>query len=352
MPTVEDPKFPRKLTTGGTAAARNLQAQLGNWRVDPICADLWHTNRAIRRNDTFIGLLDTATWVLYVAPCFGVTPEQARARGLVPAGTRIQSRGEAHRTLQEALSKYQIVPPALDPPPNLHLPRDLDLVIGSTSRERDAARTTTWRDVMPDYATGAAVHGNGACLVAFTDVPADRGFDGNSHQALECWVRNNIRPPVAPTFKRDALGFAIQRDALSYFVRFASSFNQEEWGATGSDVNVVFGTHAPAARDRGREIRDMPKEWAKHLVKVLARDLHLGYLEREKPGTFGGDERTNHPRDKPDKFFARIRSRGEADSTKVKRVFTAADTIADRPARGDRLQYQFTSFQDAEFRLT
>jgi hypothetical protein len=183
-----------------------------------------------------------------------------------------------------------------------NLPDDLELVSGSTSIEADAARTLKWSDVKPIY-------DKGACLVPWHR--EKDGFDGNSHPSLGYWIKNNenIDPKPGSGWQRTALGFAIQRDNAGYYVRFASGYNQGP-GSQISDQkkNTVFAPRSATGQakklDETRELRDLPKEWAQVLVAILARDLHQGYFTPE-PG---------------EKFFDRITSRNEHETTKLKRL--------------------------------
>lgn len=82
----------------------------------------------------------------------------------------------------------------------------------------------------------------------------------------------------------------------------------------GSDERGVF-TFEPRKRRPAadaREARDLPKEWGKKLVQILARDLHVGYLDTESNG----------------KFFERMISRNERETTKYKRLFLGDHRIA------------------------
>jgi hypothetical protein len=248
----------RKIKTDASPQAVALRTQQLNWRVHPVCQAIWAGNRDQSRNDTFVGLIDTDTWMTYLAPTFGVTPEECDRR----LGGKVQG-GERLRLLRDRLSRFQ------------NLPADLKLVASSTSKEADNARTLEWKEVN-------RVYGQGACLVPFKD--DGRGFDGNSHPCLTYWVKYHISPAPAGDWMMRALGFAIQRDKAGYFVRFASGYNQ----GAGSLVNnptksTVFADRAHAAKDSAREARDLPKEWAEELVRVLARDLHMGCFDSEPP---------------------------------------------------------------------
>jgi hypothetical protein len=77
----------------------------------------------------------------------------------------------------------------------------------------------------------------------------------------------------------------------------------------------TFTGRADAAKGEGRESRDMPKEWAQRLVIALAKDLHVGYFPQEAPRPSDPKDRT-----KEGKFFGRMVSRGEAETTKYKRL--------------------------------
>jgi hypothetical protein len=186
------------------------------------------------------------------------------------------------------------------------IPNDLTLVSGSTSAERDAARTFTWAQVKGVYGD------HGVCLVLFEQVAS--GFDGKSHQALKRWVERYISPAPAGDWYDRALGFAIQRDELGYYVRFSSSLNLKQ-GMAGSDT---FAVRVDPNQQAGRETRDLPKQWAQRLVAALASDLHAGYFPQEEPNAADPKDRTQSG-----KFFGRMVSRGENETTKYKRLYEA-----------------------------
>jgi hypothetical protein len=279
--------FPRKLMTGKGAVETALQANFGQWHVDPYCARLWDANRLLQRKDTFIGLLDTTSWTLYIAPCFGVEPQEWQRKLRLPRDTPLTDLRTRFATLRD-------------------LPADLELVSGSTSVEADAARSMTLEEVRRTYALGA-------CIVPWMD---ETKFDGHSHRVLALWVDNHpkINPKPAQFWQRQALGFAIQRDSLGYYVRFASGYNQWPWGAPqGSDtVNIRFEKRSLRATKAGynerRELRDLPKEWAIKLVEILARDLHLGHFPVPSRLDFS------------EKYFEKLISRGESRFSKYKRL--------------------------------
>lgn len=283
--------LPRKIKTDMSAAAVALRAQTQHWRVHPVCQAIWNTNRELSRNDTFVGLIDTETWVTYLAPTFGVTPDECeRSLGGKATG------GVLLLGLRQRLAKFD------------RLPDTLSLVAASTSKQADDAVRVPWREVK-------RVYGTGACLVAFKD--DGKGFDGNSHPSLGWWVKYNI-PHGGPAagWLNSALGFAIQRDAGGYFVRFASGYNQ----GAGSQVNnpdksTVFADRNNPALDRLREPRDLPQEWAEELVRILARDLEMGYFPAEPQSFLPGD------RTRENAFFGKMVSRNESQVTKYKRIY-------------------------------
>jgi hypothetical protein len=282
--------LPRKIKTDMSPDAIALRTQTRHWRVHPVCQAIWNTNRELSRNDTFVGLIDTETWVTYLAPTFGVTPDEC-ARSL---GGKVTG-GPPLRDLRERLAKFH------------KLPDSLSLVAASTSKQADDALRVTWREVK-------SVYGTGACLVAFKD--DGKGFDGNSHPSLGTWVRFNIRDRPAAGWIMTALGFAIQRDLAGYFVRFASGFNQGAGSQVDRrDKSTVFADRNKPALDRLREPRDLPQEWAEELVRILARDLDMGYFPTEPQSFLPGD------RTKPNAFFGKMVSRNESQVTKYKRIY-------------------------------
>jgi hypothetical protein len=299
-----------------------LRAQ--NWSVAPFCAALWAANKASRRSDTFIGIIDTDTWTIYLAPCFGVTADEALAK-LVPDDTLANAKEQASTTRHGpgwgVISRLKT--PKSDTIINIHavlnpvkarldicnVPDDLKLVASSTSREKDTQHVFTWAVIKGVYGP------RGACLVLFED--SKLGFDGKSHQAVKRWVEqhNVIAHPAAGWYSR-ALGFAIQRDKLGYYVRFSSTLNKKQ-GMAGGDT---FAGRVVPGKQAGREARDLPKEWAEKLVTILARDLHMGCFAVQPP----------NPKDKFDstgrnKYFGRMVSRGEGETTKYKRIHDPAD---------------------------
>lgn len=316
--------LPRKLFTDPSTNGAALRNRALHWHVHPTCIDLWRRNKERGRQDTFIGLIDTDTWTIYAAPCFGVTGEE----GLLKLPRILQIRkaeaaahvermnydkdrrkatpltdtmlsgatfetSELRKTVKERLDVHDV-------------PDDLVLVSGSTSAEADAARELSWSEVKGVYGP------HGACLVLFEQ--AKLGFDGKSHQAMKRWVDNHVSPRPAPDWWSRALGFAIQRDKVGYYVRFSSTLNLNQGMNQGSTFNARVN---PADQD-GRETRDMPKQWAQRLVLALANDLHVGYFPEETPNAADHKDRTQ-----PGKFFGRMVSRGEHETTKYKRIYEA-----------------------------
>lgn len=281
--------LPRKLLTGKGEQVGALQAQFSQWHVDPYCYRLWLANRMRRRRDTFIGLMDTMTWTLYIAPCFGVTPDECQAK----LGASADKLNAVLGNLRVRLTKFE------------NVPDNLQLVSGSTSIESDAARTLTWGEIKPIY-------GPGACLVPWSR--DKKGFDGHSHATMLAWIKHNpnINPKPGEGWAAKALGFAIQRDAEGYYVRFSSGFNQApQSNIADATKNVVFAERSSRGKllqlDKSHELRDLPKEWAMKMVEILARDLHMGY---HRPTLA----------DYTDPFFERMVSRGEHQTSKFKRL--------------------------------
>ncbi len=276
----------RKLL-GKSAEARALQAQFHLWKLEPFCKLLWTANRRRGRTDTFIGLMDTDTWTLYLAPCFGVTADECQAK----FGRSADNKDGALLALREKLTKFEA----------LH--DDLEVVSASPAVEVDETRKHRWSEVK-------GVYGKGACLVPF--YRSKPGFDGNSHPTLGLWIRNStdIAPKPAGDWLYRALGFAIQRDKEGYYVRFGSGFNHGA-GSQVTDPNrsTVFSSRSVSGifdeLDKKRDPRDLPKQWAEKLVEILARDLHMGYITPDDPS---------------EKFFDRMIARGDDQTSKFKRL--------------------------------
>lgn len=299
--------LPRKLLSGG--GGEKHQYRFAFWKVHPTCVALWVQGREAHRQDTYIGILDTDTWVLYVVPCFGIEPREARRIGLI-RNTEVVDGGVEIR-LREKLAKHE------------DLPNDTQLVSGSTARESDTARTATWGELKAVYGK------HGVCIAPFSEGAArgGKGFDGISHSCLRLWVEEHITPKPALGDSASgtlswwfrALGFAIQRDDLSYIVRFSSTLNQ---GAGQNPSHAMFvgqDAHAakPVASGETRDPRDMPKEWAQAIVLTLSHDLHLGAFRNPDREERNFDD----PRDRSTgKSFGRMLARNDTETTKFKRL--------------------------------
>ncbi len=288
MPPGEGPRsqpLPRKLL-GNTAEAQALQAQFGLWKVDSYCKLLWLTNKFRRRRDTFIGLMDTDTWTLYLAPCFGVTADECE-----------RCFGKSATNKDGTLLELRVRLATFD-----RLPDDLQVVASSPAIEDDGTRQYRWSEIR-------GVYGKGVCLVPF--YRSKPGFDGNSHPTLGLWIKhsNDITSKPAQDWLFRALGFAIQLDNLGYYVRFGSGFNHGAGSQVSDpDKSTVFARRSIKGQldelDKKRDPRDLPKQWAQKLVEVLARDLHMSYFQ---------------PQSDKD-FFDRMLARGDNQTTKFKRL--------------------------------
>jgi len=291
--------WPRRL--GADPAA---QEQAARWRVQEESVRAWLVNRMRGRRDTFIGLIDTDTGVLYLAPCFGIRPAEAK-RKLIRANVTVAG-GELEQLRRRCGRLHEI-------------PDDLELVIGSTAVEDEGSGRATWAEVR-------AVYERHALLVPFNEQKGN-GFDGNSHPTFRWWIDANTAPPPADGWWSRALGFGIQVDPLGYYVRFASTLNETPGMSGASTTTFVPRVSDPRdavfePRDKGatRETRDLPSEWARHLVHVLARDLHVGYFNAEPPA------RPDDERDRTvgGRFFGRMQARGDGEkTTKFKRITLA-----------------------------
>jgi hypothetical protein len=279
--------LPRKLKTGGRDAVE-LRRTIASWRVHPDCKALWQINKNKNRCDTFVGLVDTDTWVMYLAPTFGVPMSESKnflgARtsymDLIYKVKRDEIPGADLAKLREKLANFE------------DLPDYLIVVKASTSKEADNATQLTLQEVR-------AAYDKGACLVAFKD---QKGFDGNSHPSLVQWVLAQIQPHPAADWHQRALGFAMQRDRAGYFVRFASGYNQGAGSRITEERSTVFKGRAHSHLDKEHEPRDLPKEWSEVLAEVLARELGMGHFPLEE-GTRG-----------------RLTSRGESLTSKYTRL--------------------------------
>lgn len=264
--------------------------------------------------------MDTDILTIYLAPCFGVSGREAvskimglsrnEMKGIERAGAREiktwQKDNRKATTKDDLLlmnfgGEGSFVTEVRKRLAACLVPDDLEVFAGSTSREKDAARSFTWADVKRIYGDC------GACLVLIEQ--QKKGFDGKSHQACSAWVRAVLRPQPAESWFQRALGFAIQRDRQGYYVRFSSTLNQK----LGQGGAATFVARDDVEKKSSREPRDLPKEWSMQLLSVLSRDLKMAYHDFEAP----------RPRDRRDrtaanKLFGRMVSRNETETTKFK----------------------------------
>jgi hypothetical protein len=260
--------LPRKLKTSAWPAAAELRRSIALWRVHEDCKQLWQINKRQNRRDTFVGLVDTDTWVIYLAPTFGVPLfDSKNFLGVSTSYTdpikgpmRDEIPGRELSILRRRLANFEA------------LPDHLTVLKASTSKEADNATEVPLKEV-------TAAYDKGACLVAFRD---KNGFDGNSHPSLIQWVAAQIRPRPAESWDQRALGFAIQRDNAGYFVRFASGYNQGAGSLVTKEWSTVFHARAHQHLDKEHEPRDLPKEWSEVLTEVLARELEMGRFPLEE----------------------------------------------------------------------
>jgi hypothetical protein len=271
--------LPRKISP-------DITEQLRVAHVNAHCSGIWTAGRVGGRQDTFIGLINSEDWSFYLAPCFGVDP------GVVDGGSK-------------AVTANLIA--------TGNFPGTTDVKSNSTSAS-DATMVTVKKSVLE------AVYGAGN--VCYAELDPVKGFDGQSHKSLYRWINVNkatLGVSGAVTWEK-LLGFAIQRDNDSYYIRFASTLNEHP-GQSGESPTFVkkeieqqifflgcipWGTKTVDASNPAREPRDLPKEWSRFVETVLARDLGLALISRHN-----------------------IQSRGEGQFSRMTR-FTNAGAEGDR----------------------
>jgi hypothetical protein len=251
------------------------------------CRDLWKIAQEERPGDAFIGIIDRKDWTFYAAPCFGITRETVRQAfpGLdsVDISLRMNS-GDIPLSLPSDGSG-RVMP-------------EVQVVSSPTSGSPDLDRMVPLplREVLMTYGH------NNACIVVLDE---NGKFDGNSHKAMFSWIKRQCGTDVV---KKQALGFAIQRDQSGYYLRYASSLNERE----GQGLTETFReSREYRQRHPDREERDLPKDWARLAERVLARDLRLAVVSRE-----------------------RIVARDDSKTSKVTRVLPVPDLHLDRLHRG------------------
>ncbi|MBV8632209.1 MAG: hypothetical protein JOZ83_14875 [Silvibacterium sp.] len=285
-PIIPIPKnLPRKFTAWDQAEqARQLA------RVHPGCIDIWQRGRAAGRTDTFIGLVELDTMTLFLAPCFGVRESALPRTQDKFAHTKMLARSE--------------------------FPAHTVVIANSTSAKENVTTEHT-RAELED------VYGEGNVCFVWLDPEHGGKFDGLSHKALHKWVTEKGWHAGLKDIKNwwyRSLGFAIQRDKVGYYIRFASTLN-EFWGQINGATRTfeprpvklvgekaivtMYGLRkVPVLKDYSdREPRDLPRQWAVFIEQILARDLKLALHE--------GD-------------FDRMVSRDEHQLTKFRRFEAAA----------------------------
>jgi hypothetical protein len=241
--------LPRKLTLYGGA-----DALMRNAHVHPYCVELWDRGRRARRDDTFIGVVNTEDWTLYLAPCFGVDPATVEKLDTALRARERELATGVKDEINKRLARGEI--------------QEMATHVISTSSSVDPVSTSV------AIADVERVYGReNMCYV-----PLDRvkHFDGLSHKALWRWLMEHQRIGRTLTWRR-CLGWAIQRDRAGYYLRFASSLNEFE--GQGIDSPMFTARSRPRL---GREARDLPKQWALFFELVIARDLKLGLLTPTK----------------------------------------------------------------------
>lgn len=241
-------------------------------RVTLFCRNLWAKRRS---KDTFIGFVNTVDWKLYIAPCFGVTYEMQKSLwkdGFEAAIARVKGMPETY--VESGAEKLVTVR------------------YSSTSTDSGDG-TCTVREIEQHYGRG------NACYAILDD---KNQFDARSHGALASWIKSVCDNSFDPT---NALGFAIQRDNMSYYIRFASGYNERRGAEAGAPTATFKGFDAHRDKYPNKEPRDLPREWALLVERVLARDLELSLIKL-RPGL-------------RKQRFERMTSRGEQQKTKLTR---------------------------------
>lgn len=220
--------------------------------VDPAGIVLWNKTLISGRMDTFIGIIDTQRWICYLAPCFGIVVKDAK---------------ETYKQLDrfyEAVCKGDLLP-------------GTPCISNSTSGA-DKTMVETPKSVL-DHVYGE----HGTCFVPLIEA----NFDGHSHKAMYRWVKEYRDKSVI--WER-CLGFAIQRDAASYYIRHASTLNEFPGQVPSKTVTTFQPLPVPATImvphyvcccipwgqvSKTIEPRDLPTAWAVLLESTLERSLGI-----------------------------------------------------------------------------
>jgi hypothetical protein len=230
-------------------------------KVHSLCVAIWQSGRSAGRNDTFIGLINTNNMLFFLAPCFGVEEGVTR---IETAKEKEDARdlGEAH-VLAEKIARGQFSG------------RRGFVVSSSTSAQSADVKQWTKSEIERVYGPG------NVCYVQLKQGEDFRHakFDGQSHKALFRFVNFHTFIEPQGNWWNKALGFAIQRDAVGYYIRYASTLNER----IGQYQGDTFEPRKTARPDR--EPRDLPGQWARFCERILVRDLKLSLSV--EPGEFG-----------------------------------------------------------------
>lgn len=258
--------LPRHITT----APKPFRDALLAAKVNDVCAAIWEAGKAGGRTDTYIGIINSQDWAFYLAPCFGLAPGTVNEGSAVATAAKI-AKGD--------------------------FPDDTDVMQNSTS-SADATMVKVKKSVLE------ACYGKGN--ICYAELDPIKGFDGQSHKALNRWIRENrARLHPGDNFWDKALGFAIQRDKVGYYIRFASTLNLNKGQNAGGGATFVkrqvmqqvyflgcikWGFKAVDAPKRAIEDRDLPREWTLFVEKILCRDLKLASISYELIKSRGEDQ--------------------------------------------------------------
>jgi hypothetical protein len=237
--------------------------------VHPECVRIWKAGRDAGRRDTFIGLIRTDDWTLFLAPCFGLDDAETQ----VPRGdAELKADWEKKISIGEFDKRTRVVGAS------------------STATETSTRIEATRNSLEKVYGTQN---------VCYVKLDPKKGFDGVSHQSFSRWVNHKFGIDD-PRWWSAALGFGIQVDRTGYFVRFASTLNQK-CGQNPGGGDRFQRRMSNKEEHQAREPRDLPKQWALLTERILARDLELALHE-------------------PEKKFERMRAQGdEKKTTKLRR---------------------------------
>jgi hypothetical protein len=247
-------------------------------KVHSLCVAIWQSGRSAGRNDTFIGLINTKNMLFFLAPCFGVEEGMTRIETAKEKETA-RDLGEAY-VITEKVARGQFSG------------REGFIVSSSTSAQSAVVEMWTKSEIERVYGPG------NVCYVQLKagETFQHAKFDGQSHKALYSFLKaHTFIKPDPEGWWNQALGFAIQRDADGYYIRYASTLNER----IGQYQGDTFEPRKTARPDR--EPRDLPGQWARFCERILFRDLKLSLSNA--PGQFERMvSRDEHQRTKLSRF--------------------------------------------------